>query len=227
MRSAGGGIIRGDLETYRPGIRTPIHGTYRGYDVRRDAPPCSGGIYLIEMLNILEGYPSVAVSNGSPAALHLQIEAMKLAYADRAAYLGDSDRVDVPQEWLVSKDHAAELRKLIDPSHAQAAHTLRPDIPVPNPAVPGSGNTTHFSVVDAAGNAVANTYTLNFNYGLGLVAAGTGIMLNNELDHLAAKPGVPNAFGLVGGVANAPGPDKRPLSSMTPTIVLKTGVRCS
>ena len=148
---------------------------------------------------------------------------MKLAYADRAAYLGDSDRVDVPQEWLVSKQHAAELRKLIDPAHAQAARALRPDIPVPAAPVPGSGNTTHFSVVDAAGNAVANTYTLNFNYGLGLVAAGTGIMLNNELDDFAAKPGVPNAFGLVGGAANAPGPDKRPLSSMTPTIVLKDG----
>ena len=107
---------------------------------------------------------------------------------------------------------------MIDPKHTRPAHELRPDI-----AVPGSGNTTHFSVVDAAGNAVANTYTLNFNYGLGLVADGTGIVLNNELDDFAAKPGVPNAFGLVGGAANAPGPDKRPLSSMSPTIVLKDG----
>jgi gamma-glutamyltranspeptidase/glutathione hydrolase len=223
VRGAGGVMVRGDLERYSPVVRAPVRGTYRGYDIVAMPPPSSGGIHLVEMLNILEGYPSAAVSDGSPAALHLQIEAMKLAYADRAAYLGDSDRVDVPQEWLVSKQHAAELRKLIDPSHAQAAHTLRPDIPVPNPAVPGSGNTTHFSVVDAAGNAVANTYTLNFNYGLGLVAAGTGIMLNNELDDFAAKPGVPNAFGLVGSAANAPGPEKRPLSSMTPTIVLKDG----
>jgi gamma-glutamyltranspeptidase / glutathione hydrolase len=223
VRGAGGVMVRSDLERYSPVIRTPVRGTYRGHDIVAMPPPSSGGIHLIEMLNILEGYPPAAVSDGSTAALHLQIEAMKLAYADRAAYLGDSDRVDVPQEWLVSKEHAAELRKLIDPTHAQAARALRPDIPVPAAPVPGSGNTTHFSVMDAAGNAVANTYTLNFNYGLGLVAGGTGIMLNNELDDFAAKPGVPNAFGLVGGAANAPGPDKRPLSSMTPTIVLKDG----
>jgi gamma-glutamyltranspeptidase/glutathione hydrolase len=223
VRGAGGVMVRGDLERYSPMIRAPVRGTYRGYDIVAMPPPSSGGIHLVEMLNILEGYPSAAVSDGSTAALHLQIEAMKLAYGDRAAYLGDSDRVDVPQEWLTSKEHAVELRKLIDPTHAQAARALRPDIPVPATPVPGSGNTTHFSVVDAAGNAVANTYTLNFNYGLGLVAAGTGIMLNNELDDFAAKPGVPNAFGLVGGAANAPGPDKRPLSSMTPTIVLKDG----
>jgi gamma-glutamyltranspeptidase/glutathione hydrolase len=223
VRGAGGVMVRGDLEHYTPVIRAPVRGTYRGYDIVAMPPPSSGGIHLIEMLNILEGYPSAAVSDGSVAALHLQIEAMKLAYADRAAYLGDSDRVDVPQEWLISKQHAAELRKLIDPAHAQAARALRPDIPVPAAPAPGSGNTTHFSVIDAAGNAVANTYTLNFNFGLGLVAAGTGIMLNNELDDFAAKPGVPNAFGLVGGAANAPGPDKRPLSSMTPTVVLKDG----
>jgi gamma-glutamyltranspeptidase/glutathione hydrolase len=223
VRGAGGVMVRGDLERYSPMIRAPVRGTYRGYDIVAMPPPSSGGIHLVEMLNILEGYPSAAVSDGSTAALHLQIEAMKLAYGDRAAYLGDSDRVDVPQEWLTSKEHAVELRKLIDPTHAQAARALRPDIPVPATPVPGSGNTTHFSVVDAAGNAVANTYTLNFNYGLGLVAGGTGIMLNNELDDFAAKPGVPNAFGLVGGAANAPGPDKRPLSSMTPTIVLKDG----
>ncbi len=170
------------------------------------------------MLNILEGYPSHAVGDGSPAALHLQIEAMKLAYADRAVYLGDGDRVEVPQDWLISKQHAAELRAMIDPEHTRPARELRPDI-----AVPGSGNTTHFSVIDADGNVVANTYTLNFNYGVGLVADGTGILLNNELDDFAAKPGVANAFGLVGGSANAPGPGKRPLSSMTPTIVLKDG----
>jgi gamma-glutamyltranspeptidase/glutathione hydrolase len=223
VRGAGGVMVRSDLEHYSPVIRAPVHGTYRGYDIVAMPPPSSGGIHLIEMLNILEGYPSAAVSDGSVGALHLHIEAMKLAYADRAAYLGDSDRVDVPQEWLISKQHAVELRKLIDPAHAQAARALRPDIPVPAAPVPGSGNTTHFSVIDAAGNAVANTYTLNFNFGLGLVADGTGIMLNNELDDFAAKPGVPNAFGLVGGAANAPGPGKRPLSSMTPTIVLKDG----
>jgi gamma-glutamyltranspeptidase / glutathione hydrolase len=218
VRSAGGVMVRSDLETYGAVIRKPVHGTYRGYDIVSMPPPSSGGIALVEMLNILEGYPTHRVGDSSPAALHLQIEAMKLAYADRAAYLGDSDRVDVPKDWLISKDHAAELRAMIDPKHARPAREVKPDI-----AVPGSGNTTHFSVIDAAGNAVANTYTLNFNYGLGLVADGTGIMLNNELDDFAAKPGVANAFGLVGGAANAPGPDKRPLSSMTPTIVLKDG----
>jgi gamma-glutamyltranspeptidase / glutathione hydrolase len=218
VRGAGGVMVRGDLENYGAIIRKPVRGTYRGYDIVAMPPPSSGGIHLVEMLNILEGYPSQRVSDGSAAALHLQIEAMKLAYADRAAYLGDSDRVDVPLDWLTSKDHAAELRGMIDPAHTRPARELRPDI-----AVPGSGNTTHFSVVDQAGNAVANTYSLNFNYGLGLVADGTGIMLNNELDDFAAKPGVANAFGLVGGAANAPGPDKRPLSSMSPTIVLKDG----
>jgi gamma-glutamyltranspeptidase/glutathione hydrolase len=168
------------------------------------------------MLNILEGYPSRAVGNGSPAALHLQLEAMKLAYADRAQFLGDSDTVDVPLQRLISKDHAAELREKIDTHHARASRDMRPDI-----VVPSGGNTTHFSVVDDVGNVVANTYSLNFNYGLGLVAEGTGILLNNELDDFAAKPGAPNAYGLIGGNANAPGPGKRPLSSMTPTIVFR------
>jgi gamma-glutamyltranspeptidase / glutathione hydrolase len=216
VRGAGGVMIRRDLENYGAVVRKPIHGTYRGYDIVAMPPPSSGGVHLVEMLNILEGYPSARVSDGSPAALHLQVEAMKLAYADRAAYLGDSDYVDVPLDWLTSKEHAAELRKMIDPAHTRPAHEMRPDI-----AIPGSGNTTHFSVIDRDGNAVANTYSLNFNYGVGLVADGTGIMLNNELDDFAAKPGVPNAFGLVGGAANAPAPDKRPLSSMSPTIVLK------
>ena len=183
-------------------------------------PPSSGGVHLIEMLNILEAIPPPG-QRRLDRPLHLQIEAMKLAYADRAAYLGDSDHFDVPLDWLISKDHAAELRGMIDTKHTRPAHEMRPDIAIPSSAAPGSGNTTHFSVVDQAGNAVANTTTLNFNYGLGLVADGTGIMLNNELDDFAAKPGVPNAFGLVGGAANAPGPDKRPLSSMSPTIVLK------
>jgi gamma-glutamyltranspeptidase/glutathione hydrolase len=218
VRGAGGVMVRGDLENYAPVVRQPLRGTYRGYDIVAMPPPSSGGVHLIEMLNILEGYPSRNVSDGSTAALHLQIEAMKLAYADRAAYLGDADHVDVPIDWLISKGHATEMRATIDPKHTRPAHEMRPEI-----AVPGSGNTTHFSVVDAAGNAVANTYTLNFNYGVGLVADGTGIVLNNELDDFAAKPGVPNAFGLLGGAANAPGPHKRPLSSMTPTIVLKDG----
>jgi gamma-glutamyltranspeptidase/glutathione hydrolase len=216
VRQAGGLMTRSDLEHYMPALRNPVYGTYRGYEVVSMPPPSSGGVHLVEMLNILEGYPSDLVGSSSVAALHLQLEAMKLAYADRAQYLGDSDSVDVPLERLISKSHAAELREKIDLHHATPSREIRPDI-----AVPAGGNTTHFSVVDEAGNVVANTYTLNFNFGLGLVAEGTGILLNNELDDFAAKLGAPNAFGLVGGAANAPGPSKRPLSSMSPTIVFK------
>jgi len=217
VRQAGGLMTRGDLENYAPIIRNPVYGTYRGYEIISMPPPSSGGIHLVEMLNILEGYPSDVVGSGSPAALHLQLEAMKLAYADRAQYLGDSDSVDVPLDRLISKSHAAELRKKIDMRRATPSREIRPDITVPA----GGGNTTHFSVIDRAGNVVSNTYTLNFNFGLGLVAEGTGILLNNELDDFAAKAGAPNAFGLIGGAANAPGPEKRPLSSMSPTIVFK------
>jgi gamma-glutamyltranspeptidase/glutathione hydrolase len=218
VREAGGVMTRGDLENYMPVIREPVTGTYRGYEIVSMPPPSSGGVHLIEMLNILEGYPSSLIGSGSPAALHLEIEAMKLAFADRAQHLGDPDAVEVPLERLISKEHAAELRSRIDQKHATPSRNVNPDI-----ALPSGGNTTHFSVVDEAGNAVANTYTLNFNFGVGLVADGTGILLNNELDDFAAKPGAPNAFGLLGGAANAPAPHKRPLSSMTPTVVLKDG----
>jgi gamma-glutamyltranspeptidase / glutathione hydrolase len=218
-RQAGGLMTSSDLENYAPIIRNPVHGTYRGYEIVSMPPPSSGGVHLVEMLNILEGYPSSVIGSGSPTALHLQLEAMKLAYADRAQYLGDPDSVDVPVERLMSKSHAAELRDRIDVRHATPSREIRPDITVPTEG----GNTTHFSVVDEAGNVVANTYTLNFSFGLGLVAEGTGILLNNELDDFAAKPGAPNAFGLVGSAANAPGPGKRPLSSMSPTIVFKDG----
>jgi gamma-glutamyltranspeptidase/glutathione hydrolase len=146
---------------------------------------------------------------------------MKLAYADRAEYLADPDAVDVPQQRLTSKAHAQALRASIDPRRAKPAREVKPDAAAKPDT--GGGNTTHFSVVDRFGNVVANTYSLNFNYGLGLVAEGTGILLNNELDDFAAKPGAPNAFGLIGGRANEPGPGKRPLSSMTPTIVMKDG----
>jgi gamma-glutamyltranspeptidase/glutathione hydrolase len=147
------------------------------------------------------------------------IETMKRAYADRAEFLGDPDVVAVPVERLTSKSYAADLRRSIDPKRATPSRDIRAGQPV---AAEGN-NTTHYSVIDAAGNAVANTYTLNLNFGVGLVAEGTGILLNNELDDFAAKPGAANAFGLTGGAANAPGPGKRPLSSMTPTIVLKAG----
>src|SRR5215813_638809 len=182
-------------------------------------PPSSGGVHLIEMLNVLEGFSPREFATPSVANLHLMIETMKLAYADRAEYLGDSDAVAVPASRLTSKAYADALRDGIDRQKARPALDIRAGAP---PRSSG-GNTTHFSIVDRFGNAVANTYSLNFNYGLGLVAGSTGILLNNTLDDFAAKPGVPNAFGLTGGAANAPGPFKRLLSSMTPTIVLKDG----
>ena len=219
VRNAGGILGREDLKDYRAVERAPVRGSYRGYDVISVPPPSSGGVQLIEMLNILEGYSLADLGAGSPPALHLMIEAMKRAYADRANFLGDADQVSVPVERLISKSHADALRKTIDPAHATPAGALRAETSAPHEG----DHTTHFSVIDRFGNAVSNTYTLNFNYGLGLVAEGTGILLNNELDDFSAKPGVPNAFGLVGGEANLPGPGKRPLSSMSPTIVLKDG----
>jgi len=219
VREAGGRMTRRDLGSYAPMLREPARGTYRGYDIISMPPPSSGGVHLIEMLNILEGFPPPDLASASPATLHLMIEAMKLAYADRAEYLGDSDAVDVPTERLTSKDYAAALRAGIDPKKAR----LSVDIRAGEAPASSGGNTTHVSIVDRDGNAVANTTSLNFNYGLGLVAGQSGILLNNTLDDFAAKPGAPNAFGLTGGAANAPGPGKRPLSSMTPTIVLKDG----
>jgi gamma-glutamyltranspeptidase/glutathione hydrolase len=179
-------------------------------------PPSSGGVHLIEMLNMLEGYDLGAMPREQ--ALHVMIEAMKRAYADRAQYMGDPDAVKMPIAGLLSKDYAASLRTTIGDRATPSA-----DIRAGKPGEYEGPNTTHFSVIDRDGNAVSNTYTLNFSYGMGLVAEGTGVLLNNELDDFTAKPGASNAFGLVGFAANLPGPNKRPLSSMTPTIVLKDG----
>jgi gamma-glutamyltranspeptidase / glutathione hydrolase len=217
VRGAGGVMTAQDLASYAPIERAPLRGSYRGYNVISMPPSSSGGVILIEMLNILEGYDDLAADESR--RLHLAVEAMKLAYADRAAFLGDPARVNAPLERLSSKAYAAELRKRIDPEHARPSSDIRAGGLSPREG----DNTTHFSVIDRDGNAVANTTTLNFSYGVGLIADGTGILLNNELDDFAAKPGAPNAYGLTGGEANAPGPGKRPLSSMTPTIVLKDG----
>jgi gamma-glutamyltranspeptidase/glutathione hydrolase len=219
LRANGGIMTLDDLKNYQAIVRPAVRGTYRGYGIASVPPPSSGGVHLIEMLNILEGFPLRETGAESAATLHLTIEAMKPAYADRAAFLGDPAFVKVPVAGLTSKKYAAELRKAIDPERARPAQSIRAGDPAPYEG----DNTTHFSVVDAAGNAVANTYTLNFFYGLGLVADGTGILLNNELDDFAAKSGAANAFGLLGGDANAPGPGKRPLSSMSPTIVTRDG----
>jgi len=218
VREAGGVMTAGDLKAYRAIERKPLLGSYRGYQIVSMPPPSSGGTHLIEMLNVLEGYNLKKSGPASPDALHLLIETMKRAYADRAVYMGDPDFVSVPLRGLLSKRYAATLRKSIG-ARATPSSELRRDEPL---KVEGD-NTTHFSVVDRFGNAVSNTYTLNLSYGNGLVAEGTGVLLNNEMDDFAAKPGVPNAFGLVGASANAPAARKRPLSSMTPTIVLKNG----
>ena len=218
VREAGGVMTAGDLKAYRAIERKPLLGSYHGYQIVSMPPPSSGGTHLIEMLNVLEGYNLKKSGPASPDALHLLIETMKRAYADRAVYMGDPDFVSVPLRGLLSKRYAATLRKSIG-ARATPSSELRRDEPL---KVEGD-NTTHFSVVDRFGNAVSNTYTLNLSYGNGLVAEGTGVLLNNEMDDFAAKPGVPNAFGLVGASANAPAARKRPLSSMTPTIVLKNG----
>jgi gamma-glutamyltranspeptidase/glutathione hydrolase len=216
IQAAGGLITAGDLKNYRAVIRKPVTGTYHGYDIVSMPPPSSGGIVLLEMLNILEGYDLGHAPKVD--AEHWIIEAMKRAYADRAVYMGDPETVKVPVQGLISKAYATGLRKTITERATPAA-----EIHAGDPAPFEGQNTTHFSVIDRDGNAVSNTYTLNFSYGLGMVAAGTGILLNNELDDFTAKAGAANAYGLVGYAANLPGPNKRPLSSMTPTIVLKDG----
>ncbi|HZO47487.1 MAG TPA: gamma-glutamyltransferase [Xanthobacteraceae bacterium] len=217
IQAAGGIMTADDLRNYRPHVRQPVRGRYRGHEIISMPPSSSGGVVLIEMLNVLEGYK--LNEQDDAARLHLMIEAMRRAYADRAAYLGDPAVVSAPIVRLMSKRYAAQLRANIDPARATPSHEIRSDV-----ALPREGeNTTHFSVIDRYGNAVANTYTLNFSYGVGLVAEGTGVLLNNELDDFAARPATPNAYGLIGGDANAPGPNKRPLSSMTPTIVTKNG----
>jgi gamma-glutamyltranspeptidase/glutathione hydrolase len=217
VQKAGGIMTADDFKAYQPHIRRPVRGRYRGHEVVSMPPSSSGGVVLIEMLNILEGYKLGSLDE--PERLHLMVEAMRRAYADRAAYLGDPATVSAPLARLMSKRYAAALRSGIDRERATPSRDIRDDIDPPREGA----NTTHYSVIDRYGNAVANTYTLNFSYGLGLVAEGTGVLLNNELDDFAAKPLVPNAYGLIGGDANAPGPGKRPLSSMTPTIVLRNG----
>ena len=217
VNDAGGIMSLEDLANYEAIDRVPVKGDYRGYEIVSMPPPSSGGIHIIQILNILEGYPLKDYGQNSAQTIHLMAEAMQLAYADRAEYLGDSDFIDVPSSGLTSQAYADKLRGLIDPNKATPASTIKANNPLPYE----SDQTTHFSVVDKDGNAIANTYTLNFSYGTGLVADGTGILLNNEMDDFSAKPGVPNGYGLLGGEANAVEANKRPLSSMSPTLVFK------
>jgi len=219
VRAAGGIMTTEDLAQYEAVERKSVRGSYHDYEIFSMPPPSSGGVHLIQILNILDGFDLAPLGAASGQAAHIRIEAMKLAYADRAEYLGDPDYVKIPVAGLISKEYAGELRKQIDPDHAKAAGDIKPG----KPMLYEGDHTTHYSIIDKDGNAVANTYTLNLRFGIGLVADGTGVLLNNELDDFAAKRGAPNAFGLVGADANAPGPGKRPLSSMTPTFVMKGG----
>lgn len=219
MAANGGLITAEDLRNYTAVVREPVRGDYRGHEIVSMPPPSSGGIHVIQILNMLEHFDLGALGHNSAATIHRMAEAMKLAYADRSEYLGDTDFVEVPIQGLTSKEYAAELVQTIDLEQARPSAEIKPGDPVPYE----SDQTTHYSVLDKSGNIVSTTYTINFSYGTGIVAAGTGILLNNEMDDFSAKPGVPNAYGLIGGEANAIEPGKRPLSSMTPTIVLRDG----
>jgi gamma-glutamyltranspeptidase/glutathione hydrolase len=206
-----------DLRGYEAKERTPLRTTYRGYEVISMPPPSSGGAVLIEMLNILEGYDLRNMNWASSEKYHLVTEAMRRAFADRAEYMGDADFVKVPIAGLIDKKYAERQRASINLERASTSAEIRAG----QPAGYESEETTHFTVVDAQGNAVSNTYTLNLGYGSGVTARGTGVLLNNEMDDFAAKPGTPNAFGLIQGERNAVAPRKRPLSAMTPTFVMR------
>jgi gamma-glutamyltranspeptidase/glutathione hydrolase len=219
MKEHGGLITLDDLKNYKAIVRQPVKGTYRGYEIISMPPPSSGGVALIEMLNILEHFDLSSLGYNSSDEYRVLVEAMRRAFADRAEFLGDPDFAKVPATGLISKAYAAQLVKTIDLRHA----TPSSEIGHGNPAPYESTETTQFTVVDAAGDAVTNTYTLNGGYGSGVVVKGAGFFLNNEMDDFAAKPGVPNMYGLLQGEANSVGPRKRPLSAMTPTLVAKDG----
>ncbi len=219
MAQHGGLINKADLAAYRAVERKPISGTYRGYEVFSMPPPSSGGIHIVQILNILENFDLAKMGFGSADAMQVMAEAEKYAYADRSEYLGDPDFVKVPWQALTSKAYAKTLAQQIDVAKARPSSEIKPGKLEPYE----SNQTTHFSVVDKQGNAVAVTYTLNTYFGSGIVAGNSGILMNNEMDDFSAKPGTPNVYGLVGGEANAVQPAKRPLSSMSPTIVAKEG----
>ena len=219
MAANDGLITQEDLANYRVLERPPVRGTFRDFEIVSAAPPSSGGIHILQMLNILEPYPLESYGHNSAAYLHQIIESMKLAYADRSRYLGDPDQNVIPIDALISKDYAAQRRELITPNQAKTPDEIGPG----NPVRSESPDTTHYSIADSDGNVVANTYTLNFSFGSHIVVPGTGILLNNEMDDFAAKAGAANAYGLVQGEANTIAPGRRPLSSMTPTLVFKNG----
>ncbi|MDQ0083093.1 gamma-glutamyltranspeptidase/glutathione hydrolase [Variovorax boronicumulans] len=216
---AGKGIItQADLDQYKTRELAPVECDYRGYRVVSAPPPSSGGVIICEMLNILEGYPLKDLGFRSAQSVHYQIEAMRHAYVDRNSYLGDPDFVKNPLDRLLDKGYAEKIRAVIDPKKAGVSKDIKPGV------APHEGsNTTHYSITDQWGNAVSVTYTLNDWFGAKVTAAKTGVLLNNEMDDFTSKIGVPNMYGLVQGEANAIAPGKRPLSSMSPTIVSKDG----
>jgi len=218
-KAHGGLITTADLKNYKVVERVPVRGNYRGYEIVSMPPPSSGGVHVVQILNILQNFPLRDWGHNSARTIHVMAEAEKRAYADRSEYLGDPDFVNVPVKGLTSPAYARSLADQIDLAHATPSAQIKPGRPQPYE----SDQTTHYVVADAHGSVVSVTYTLNTNFGSGIVASGTGILLNNQMDDFSAKPGVPNAYGLVGGDANAVGPRKRPLSSMSPTIVLKDG----
>jgi gamma-glutamyltranspeptidase/glutathione hydrolase len=229
-----GAITAQDLAAYRAVERTPIRGSYRGHEIVTMPPPSSGGIALLQMLAMLEAHEVAKLGHTSAAKYHLLAEAMKRAFRDRAEYLGDPDFVTVPVAQLLDRDYLKRRFADFDPARATPADKIQPGLGPVKLASAARGDrilgfaaesqeTTHFSVVDAAGNAVANTYTLNGNFGSGVTIPGTGVLMNNEMDDFTAKVGVKNMFGLLQGPANAIQPGKRPLSSMTPTLVFKDG----
>jgi gamma-glutamyltranspeptidase/glutathione hydrolase len=220
MKRGGGLITHKDLAGYRAKEREPVHGTYRGYDVYGPPPPSSGGVALVEMLNILEGFELRKRGRHSAEAVHLMIEAMRRAYRDRAAYLGDPDFVKVPA-FLTSKEYARKLAAGIDPRKATPSADLADGIPLS--VAPEGSNTTHFSVIDRDGLAVANTYTLESSFGSRVVVRGAGFLLNDEMGDFNPRPGVTDRRGRIGTPPNQVAPGKRMLSSMTPTIVAKDG----
>ena len=219
MKTGAGIITLQDLKNYVVKEREAVKGTFRDSTVVSMPPPSSGGVHIVQMLNVLEGYELKRMGHNSAAYMHHMAESMKYAYADRSKYLGDPDFVNVPVKALTDKKYAAHIRSKIDSDKATPSKDILPADKLPYE----SDQTTHYSVMDAAGNAVSTTYTLNFSYGNGKAVGGAGFLLNNEMDDFSSKPGVPNGFGLLGGEANAIEAGKRPLSSMTPTIVFKDG----
>lgn len=219
MHANQGLISKRDLADYKVVERQPLRGLYRDYEIVTTPPPSSGGIHIIQMLNILEGYNLQALGHNSADYIHRLAEAMKFAYADRSKYLGDADFFPVPVAELTDKGYAQSQRQRIDIQRATPSGEIAPGRDLPFE----SNDTTHYTVADNQGNIVSNTYTLNFSFGSGIVVPGTGLLLNNEMADFSARPGKPNPFGLIGGEANKIEPGKRPLSSMTPTIVFKDG----